>query len=231
MITLHPTKEQGATAQPSTYVYVEPDRQVRPADLEASGADTGLNLPFVMDFLSAALAHERCGRHLYRSVEGRSLNPVLKGRYKEFGAQTQRHVEVLEELIATMGGDPCYVSPQARAVEGMDSKVLESTFLLDGSLDAMTREMAMLDAVLLAETIDHGNWSTLSLLVDQVPEGEVRNAMRRAVDEVEDEEDEHLEWARLTRSRLVMMESKSGLAHTVAGKAEEVIARVKGWLS
>ena len=30
------------------------------------------------DTLSAMLTHERCGRHLYRSVEGRSLNPMLK---------------------------------------------------------------------------------------------------------------------------------------------------------
>jgi hypothetical protein len=39
-------------------------------------------------------------------------------------------VEVLEELIAELGGDPGYVSPAARATEKAGSALLESTFLL-----------------------------------------------------------------------------------------------------
>ncbi len=45
------------------------------------------------------LTHERCGRHLYRSCESRSNNPVLQAKYREFGEQTERHVEILEGLI------------------------------------------------------------------------------------------------------------------------------------
>jgi hypothetical protein len=230
MITLHPTKAQGASARPVPGLYVDP-AAVEPdtvpiADLE----DAGINVAFVLDYLSAALAHERCGCHLYRSIAGRSVNPVLQARYREFGSQTRRHVEVLEELVTELGGNPCYVSGAARSVEAMDSHLLESTFLTAGTLDLITQELAMLDAVLLAETIDHGNWSTLGQLVETLPEGPQRTALARAVDEVEDEEDEHLQWARLTRERITLFEASAGPLQQLEQQAEELVARIRLWL-
>jgi rubrerythrin len=228
--TLTPTKDLGATAQPALMLAIEPQLQTTPDMLEPLFPDAGLNAPFVADLLSAVLAHERCGRHLYRSCEGRSNNPILKAKYQEFGAQTERHVEILEELIASTGGNPNYVSSQARAVEGMDAKVLESTFALAGSVDVMTAEMALLDAVFLAESVDHANWQALAQLTQQMPEGEARSAFQRAVDAVEHEEDEHLEWAQQTRARLVMLQARSDLLANVGEKAEELLARVRNWL-
>jgi hypothetical protein len=84
---------------------------------------------------------------------------VLKARYVELGEETERHVEIDEQLIIAMGGNPSYVSPMARAVELTDSKTLEATFLLAGSVDVMTAEMVMLDAVFLAESMCHHNWA------------------------------------------------------------------------
>ena len=144
----------------------------------------GMNAAVVADLLSGMLAHERCGVHLYRTVAARSNNPTLKRRYEEFGEETLHHVEVLEQLITTLGGFPNYVSPNARAVHGMDSNLVESTFMLNGALDVMTREMAMLDAVFLAESMDQANWQLLSQLVDAM-EGDVADTLRSAVDEVE----------------------------------------------
>src|SRR5690606_10190958 len=172
----------------------------------------------------------RCGTHLYRSVAGRTNNPVLKRQYEHFGEETYHHVEVLEELITSMGGNPMYVSPMARAVEATDSNLLESTFLLTGSLDVTTAELAMLDAVFLAECADHANWSLLSELVDMLPDGPMRDAVRRAVDEVEEQEDEHLEWARDTKEKLVKLQASNKVLPKVGATAEEMIAQVRSWL-
>src|SRR4051812_30533526 len=161
MTILFPTKDKGATTKPATMVYAEPTQLVTDDMLRDQLPDLGMNTAFVADILSAMLTHERCGRHLYRSVEGRTNNPVLQAKYREFGQETERHAEILEQLIAQMGGNPSYVSPAARAVEGMDSKLVESTFMLSGSVDLMTAEMAMLDAVFLAESADHANWKAL----------------------------------------------------------------------
>jgi len=231
MAILTPTKATGGAGQPLPALYVEPERQVTPAMLEALLPGSGLNTAFVADRLSAILTHERCGRHLYRSCEGRSNNPILTAKYKEFGAETERHVEILECLIEATGGNPSYVSPQARAVEAMDSNLLEAPFMIAGSVDFMTAEMTMLDAVFVAESVDHANWKALAQLTSQLPPGELRDVFQNAVDEVEQQEDEHLSWAQQTRERLVMLQARSDVLANVGEKAEELLARVRNWLS
>jgi rubrerythrin len=134
--SLFPSHDTGATTKASAVVYVPPDRQVSDSQLTEQLPDNGLNMAFVADILSAVLAHERCGRHLYRSVAGRTANPVLKAKYEQFGQETERHAAVLEQLISQMGGDPMYVSPAARAVEASDTRLVETTFLLGGSSPA-----------------------------------------------------------------------------------------------
>jgi hypothetical protein len=203
MTTLTPTKLNDAQSPATDRLYVEPDRAMSPATLAELLPDS-INSAFVADLLSAMLTHERCGVHLYRSVAGRTTERAARAKYEEFGRQTLRHVEILEQLIASAGGNPNYVSFHGRAVEGMNSKLLESTFALGGSIDVIGQEMAMLDAVFLAETIDHANWTTLAALVARLPEGSLRSSFRAAVDEVEAQEDEHLEWARKTRKELAL---------------------------
>jgi rubrerythrin len=229
--TLTPTKETGTTASANPVLYVDPMSAVTPDTVAAQIPLEGLNTLFLADLLSAMLTHERCGTHLYRSVAARSNNPVLKRRYEEFGEETLHHVEVLEELIRASGGSPNYVSATARAVEGMDSKLLETTFMLNGAGDIMVEEMTMLDAVFLAESMDHANWHTLSEIVPSLPEGELRDRFQAAVSEVEEQEDEHLEWAKTTKLRMVKLQLESSLATSLGVKAEELLARIQSWFS
>ena len=231
MPVVTPTKATGANASASEMLYVDPSCEVSPDAVAAQMPDLGLNAPFVADLMSAMLTHERCGTHLYRSVAGRSNNPMLKQKYEEFGEETLRHVEILEGLVTVMGGDPNYVSPMARVVEGTDSKLLEASFMLSGGVDLMTAETAMLDAVFIAESVDHANWQVLARLTPSFPDGDIRIAFQRAVDEVEAQEDEHLGWARDTKSRIVQLQAQSSLATTLGLKAEEMMARVRDWFA
>jgi rubrerythrin len=230
MPILTPTHDNGATTKPHEGLYVHPGREMTDEDLHASiDAPAGMNGAFLADLLSGMLTHERCGRHLYRSVAERTNNPMLKRRYEEFGEETERHAGILEGLITAMGGRPAYVSPTARAVEGMDTKTLESTFLLSGSVDIMTQEMAMLDAAFLAESMDHANWELLSRLGGSMPEGEQKQLVQAAVAEVAPEEDEHLIWAKETKARMVELQATSSVAAAATMKAEEMLATVRSW--
>jgi rubrerythrin len=228
-VTLTPTIDVGATTKESDLVYAPPAAGVTDEMLSARIAIPGMNAAFLADTLSAILTHERCGTHLYRMVAARTNNPMLKRKYEEFGEETERHVEILERLITSSGGNPNYVSPKARAVEGMDSKLVESTFALAGSLDPMLAETVMLDAVFVAECVDHANWQTLGQIAKKLPAGEHRDAFERAVDEVEADEDEHLTWATQTRERLTMLQVESNIVTTAGVKLEEAIATVKSW--
>ncbi len=221
----------GATSRSYGATSVDPRRALTEENLAAPFEGTGLNGPFVADLLSAMLTHERCGTHLYRSVAARSLNPMLQRRYQELGDETAHHVEVLEELVAGCGGDPMYVSPTARAVQRMDTSALESTFLLAGSLDPMVQEMAMLDAVILAEVIDHANWSNLARLADATPEGPIRDAMTAAVEAVEPEEDAHLTWALETKAKMTELQATSPTMAKVGMTVESVTAVVRDMFS
>jgi rubrerythrin len=231
MPTLTPTAPFGARSVPQEMTYVDPARQLTEADRQQFLEGTGLNGPFVADLLSDMLAHERAGAHLYRSVAARTHNAVLERQYEHFGEETVEHVDVLETLIGQLGGDPMYISPAARATEKAGTSLLESTFLLAGSIDLMTQELVMLDAVMLAEAKDHANWSGLSQLVDTFPEGEIRDHVRRAVAQVEPQEDEHLSWAQDMRSKMIALQVRSGTMATMGAKAEELMTRIKDWFS
>ena len=114
-------------------------------------------------------------------------------------------------------------------MEKADAGLLESTFLAGGSYDVMTAEAQMLNAVFIAETVDHANWKYLSTVCKELPKGELRSVMERITGEVEQQEDNHLGWARDMRDRMTMMQTKSQMTTKVAMKAEEMVAQIKSW--
>jgi rubrerythrin len=154
----------------------------------------------LLDKLSEFLMTEHCGLQLYRVVADRSIVPELRSRYEEFGRETAHHREVLVQLITQLGGDPDYVSPTARLVQFKATKLLDAPLLV-GGLSMAEAEVSDLENVLLAETRDHANWHLLQQLTSQLS-GEQGQALQAAVDAVEDQEDEHLSWARETLSSL-----------------------------
>ena len=197
------TKATGGSAKPVGMLYVEPELQVLDAGSRTSLAESGLDAAFTADLLSACLAHERCGVHLYRSVAGRSTKAELREQYEHFGEETTEHVRLLEELIAGAGGDPQYVSPSARATEKAGAGLVESTYLLTGSVDPATAELAMLEAVVLAEAKDHANWELLAQLAAQMTDGDLRARFESVSGEVLAQEQQHYSWARDTRAELL----------------------------
>lgn len=194
----------GSTAKPVGLLYIPPDQEVVDAGSRTSLSRSGLDPAFMADLLSACLAHERCGVHLYRSVAGRSQQPELVSGYERFGEETLQHVALLEQLIADSGGNPAYVSPAARATEGAASALLQSTFLLDGSIDQETAELAMLEAVMLAEAKDRANWEMLTQLAAQVEDEALRGQLEEITELVLAQEVEHHSWARDTRAAMLM---------------------------
>src|SRR5215204_3378339 len=164
----------------------------------------------IEDKLSEFLMVEQCGLELYTTVAARSQTPKLKAKYEEFGRETAHHREVLVKLIAAVGGDPDYVSPSARVVQFKAAKLLESAFAVDG-LSQAEIECSDLENVLLAETKDHADWHVLSQLAEQAS-GDLKTALEAAVTEVEEEEDEHVEWARETLSQMTLQMVSEGKA-------------------
>lgn len=192
-----------------------------------------MQYPVMLDKLSEFLMVEQCGFELYKVVASRATTPALRQKYEEFGRETAHHREVLIRLIERLGGDPSYVSPPARVAQFKAAKLLESALAVDG-LTRAEIELNDLENVLLAETKDHADWYLLSEIAKQMahpsmmeklqgaakqtlgmmPSGlsvkDMQQAIQVAVDEVEDEEDEHLEWARETLTRMCLEMAMNG---------------------
>ena len=64
--------------------------------------------------------------------------------------------------------------------------------------------------MVLAESKGHSNWSLIQKLTGELPDGLARTAFQNAVNQVEDQEDEHIRWARETWERLIMRLAKGG---------------------
>jgi rubrerythrin len=221
-MTIVVTQDKGATAKPVGVLYGEPERQRVDAATPAL-EESGLDASFVADLLSAALTHERCGVQLYRSVAGRTVSEQLRERYVHFGEETAEHVRLLEELISSSGGDPHYVSPAARATERTAAAVLESTYMLAGSVDLASAELALIEAVVAAEVKDRANWELLAELAALMQDGDVRKQLESVTAEVLEQEQEHFAWAAQARANLLLALATGRPAAEPGGKDDVVI--------
>ncbi|MCU1458520.1 MAG: hypothetical protein JWL73_2612, partial [Actinomycetia bacterium] len=94
-------------------------------------------------------------------------------------------------------------------------------------LDPLTADMVMLDAVFIAESIDHANWEAMRKIAKTLDAGPIKKAFEEAVAEVEEQEDEHLSWARDMRAKMTMLQLDASLVAKGMAKAEEIVARLK----
>ena len=189
------TNDVGGKTVPTAMTVVSPEQEMPIEVLREFAAGAGVDGRAFADLLSAFVAHERDGVHLYRAAAERTTNEEWRRRYEEFGVERAGHVQVYEELIERLGGDPAYVSPAARMMTYCNSKLLESA-LISGSVTPELVELADLESVLTSETNCHRNWELLGDLIERMPEGQVRGALADAVEQVEDDADKHLAWAR-----------------------------------
>jgi rubrerythrin len=231
MTVITPNRSTGARGTSIEMTEVPPEVRMPGEALAAIAPDAGINAAFVADLLSSFIAHEQCAVHLYRTVEGLTANPMLQAKYRDFLGDSQRHVDILMQVVAQTGGEPQYVSPAARLVHAMNTHLVESVVLAAGSADELPREMAMLEAVVLGETKDHANWSFLSSLCEKMSDGPSRDALRAAVDQVEPEEDEHVGWAKQTWQRMNTMQATSSTMMKITDFAEKAFASVKNSVS
>ena len=170
-----------------------------------------MNTQVLLDKLSEFLMVEQGGLQLYRVALSRVQRPELKQRYQEFAAQTAQHREVLVRLIGQLGGDPNYVSPLACLAQVKATKLLEAA-LISNALAPAEIEANDLENILLAETKDHADWQLLKQIGEQCDDASMKQAIQQAVAEVEEQEDEHVQWAQQMLAQLCLQMALKGPA-------------------
>ena|SRR5436190_11453960 len=142
------------------------------------------------ELLLQALETELGGVQVYENAVKDARNEDLKEEWEKYLDQTREHVEIVTELCQSLGVDPQQESPGRLVVRGL-GEALVKAMQAARAAGATAAELVACECVTLAETKDHGNWELLAEAA-KVATGEEKAALQEAVDQVEDQEDEHL---------------------------------------
>ena len=166
----------------------------------------------LLDLLSEFLAVERGGVRLYTVALSRSKRPDFKKILEIFLRQTQRHVELLEYAIRELEGDPEYIS------DGAVIQEQRTQSFIDLDVPARKQEIADVESVLLAETKDNNDWGFLKTALPYLKDERARDVLSEIVSQVEDEEDQHVLWAKESLNQLMMEELQGVPSVRTAGR-------------
>ena len=156
-------------------------------------------IPFREDLLYKALETELGGVKVYTTALRCVQNDDLREEWERYLEQTEKHVQILQDICRKMGLDPNATSPGRKVVEFIGKSLVKAMEMaLDGG-DEQAAEIVAAECVTLAETKDHANWQLIGKIAENT-DGPEAGALQDAHDEVEGEEDEHLYhtagWAR-----------------------------------
>lgn len=142
------------------------------------------------------LAVERGGVELYDRALDQLTHDDLRSKLEQFHEQTERHVELCEEMLNAAGGNEGEMSPAAEAAEH------KAQGLLSAEVPDHLKDINNIENLVLAETKDHWNWELLGSLMEKIEERDLKKAVSRAVREVRKQENDHLTWNQKMLTRL-----------------------------
>jgi rubrerythrin len=158
-----------------------------------------MNQDQLEELLYQTLETELGGVEVYESALQCVKNDDLRQEWEKYHDQTIRHVEIAQDLLRTFGLDPSKETAGRTVVRHIGQSLVKAMelALADGPREAA--ELAATECVSLAETKDHLNWELIRE-VSKKAKGDLAKALKSALDQVEEQEDEHLYhttgWAR-----------------------------------
>jgi hypothetical protein len=158
-----------------------------------------MNKDQMHELLFEALETEKGGVQIYETALRCVLNEDLKKEWEEYLEQTENHVMVLIGVLKKLGLNPDQDTPGRQVVRHSGEALVRTMEIALMAGKPPAAQIVAAECVMLAETKDHANWSLIGLLADQTA-GTEQQILKKAHEEVEDEEDEHLYhttgWAR-----------------------------------
>jgi rubrerythrin len=146
----------------------------------------------VVELLLQSLEHEKGGVQVYETALKCAVNEDLKEEWEEYLQQTTHHVDALTEVCGKLGIDASKETPGVLVVRHTGQSLVKA---MEMALSAGKRDAAQLvacECVVLAETKDHSNWVLIGKCAEKLLKGDAAKALKKAYQEIEDEEDEHL---------------------------------------
>ena len=143
------------------------------------------------ELLLQALEHERGGVQVYEAALRCAVNDDLIEEWQEYHDQTLTHVKLLEGVCKELAIDPEQPSLGREIIQSLGAALVGAMEKALGGGNRDAAQLAACECVVLAETKDHLDWELLEKCSEHLT-GAEKKSLTAAVDEVEDEEDEHL---------------------------------------
>jgi bacterioferritin (cytochrome b1) len=150
-----------------------------------------MNEQQVQELLFQTLETELGGVKVYEAALRCVDNKDLHEEWEKYHEQTTHHVEIVEGLLTTFGLDPLTQSPGRAVVKHIGASLVEAMEMALAEGSPETAELVAAECVTLAETKDHLNWELLGEVAPRL-KGDEAKALKAALEEVEEQEDEHL---------------------------------------
>ncbi len=151
------------------------------------------------ELLFQALETELGGVEVYTTAIQCAQNDDLREEWQKYLSQTTRHVEVVKDILTAFELNPAQVTPGRKVVKGIGVALVAAMKAAQSEGTPEAAELVAAECVILAESKDHLNWELLSQAAEKLT-GERKRVLSAAVEEVEEQEDEHLYhttgWAR-----------------------------------
>lgn len=146
----------------------------------------------VKELLYQMLETELGGVQVYTNALECVINDELEEEWTKYLEQTKRHVEIMRELCGKFGLDPEKQTPGRQVVHHIGESLVQAMQIAKTSGgEPEAAELVACECVVFAETKDHLNWELLSKYAEKA-KGDEKKIMQAAIDEVEDQEDEHI---------------------------------------
>lgn len=134
---------------------------------------------------------EKGGVKIYTTALQCAINEDLKEEWTKYLEETRHHLEIVQEMFIQFNLDAQAVVPDAKIVSHIGESLVNAMNMAKQSGTPEAAQLVACECVVLAETKDHMNWELLSKCAEEA-QGEEREILMAATDEVEDQEDEHL---------------------------------------
>jgi len=142
------------------------------------------------ELLQQMIETEIGGVKVYETALTCVLNDELKQEWEKYLQQTKRHVNAVDTLMKALGV-PAQDTPGRLVVRHIGGSLVAAMKLAKGSAPPEAAQIVACECVVHAETKDHANWELLSAY-GKAAKGDEKKAIDAAIEEIEDEEDEHL---------------------------------------
>ena len=136
------------------------------------------------------LETELGGVQVYTAAISCALNPDLKQEWERYLEQTEGHVKIVKALMKQLGIKD-EDTPGRLVVRHIGTSLVQAIAMARDSGDPQGAEIVACECVVFAETKDHQNWQLLGKVALHAP-GDAAEIFASALEEVEDQEDEHI---------------------------------------